>query len=125
MADPHEHHPDAHRLTHDPEFQELVRRKNSISTALTVLMLIVYFGYFGVLAFKPEVLAAPFGRATLGIPLGIGVIIFAWVLTGLYVRWANTKYDALIRHIHERVEHAEFERNKASNEEANNQGSNA
>jgi uncharacterized membrane protein (DUF485 family) len=105
----HEHHPKAHALTHDPEFQALVKRKNAISNALTILMLGIYFGFVVLLAWSPESLAGNVGRATLGIPLGIGVIIFAWILTGLYVRWANTKYDSMIAHLKDRVEHAEFD----------------
>ena len=108
-----EHHPKAHALTHDAEFQDLVKRKNLISNVLTVLMLVVYFGFASLLAFAPEVLAAPVGRATIGIPLGIGVIVFAWILTGIYVRWANTKYDSLVAHLKERVEKAEFDREES------------
>jgi uncharacterized membrane protein (DUF485 family) len=106
----HEPHPKAHALTHDPEFQALVRRKNSISTVLTILMLGVYFGFAALLAFSPETLAAPAGRATIGIPVGIGVIIFAWILTGIYVQWANTKYDSMVAHLRARVEKAEFDK---------------
>lgn len=102
-------HPSAHALVQDPEFQELVKRKNTISTSLTIVMLLAYFGFMGILAFSPSSLSAPFGRATIGIPFGIGVIIFAIILTGLYVQWANTKYDSLIAHIKARVQQAEFD----------------
>ena len=105
-----EPHPKAHALTHDPEFQALVRRKNSISATLTVLMLAVYFGFASLLAFSPECLAAPAGRATIGIPIGIGIIVFAWILTGIYVQWANTKYDSMVAHLRARVEKAEFDK---------------
>jgi uncharacterized membrane protein (DUF485 family) len=98
-----EHHPDAHAVTQDPEFRELVKSKNAISTTLTVLMLVVYFGFASLLAFAPQTLSAPAGSATIGIPIGIGVIIFAWILTGIYVRWANTKYDSLITHLKARI----------------------
>jgi len=83
-------------ILNDPEFRELVRQKNSISTTLTVIMLAVYFGFILLLAFGRDILAARAGAATLGIPLGIGVIIIAWILTGVYVRWANARYDAMI-----------------------------
>ncbi len=84
------------KILNDPEFQQLVKRKNAISTTLTIAMLVFYFGFVLLLAFGRDVLAAPIGNATLGIPIGIGVIIVAWVLTGIYVRWANNTYDALI-----------------------------
>lgn len=114
----HEPHPKAHALTHDPEFQALVRRKNSISTTLTILMLSVYFGFAVVLAWQPELLAAPVGRATIGIPIGIGIIVFAWILTGIYVNWANTKYDSMISHLKARVEKAEFDKAEFDKEQA-------
>jgi uncharacterized membrane protein (DUF485 family) len=116
MAEQVEHHPNAHAVTRDPEFLKLVRRKNSISYSLTILMLAVFFGYAGILAWNPGVLAAPVGGATLGIPIGIGIIVFAWILTGLYVRWANTEYDNLINGIKSRVGRAEFEAGKETNQ---------
>lgn len=85
-------------ILNDPEFIELVRQKNAISTTLTIVMLAVYFGFILLLAFGRELLARPVGNATLGIPLGISVIVVAWVLTGIYVRWANARYDAMIAH---------------------------
>lgn len=91
------------RVIHDPEFLALIKKKNTISFSLTALMLLVYFGFAVLLAYAPDLMAAPVGSATLGIPLGIGVIIFACVLTGLYVRWANTKYDSLIAHLNARL----------------------
>ena len=115
----HEAHPKAHALTHDPEFQALVRRKGAISNTLTILMLAVYFGFIALLAWNPDALSADVGRATLGIPLGIGVIVVAWILTGIYVRWANTKYDSMVAHLRERAERAEFDRENNINNAAN------
>jgi len=93
----------AEKVIHDPEFLALIKKKNTISFSLTALMLLIYFGFAALLAYAPEVLAAPVGNATLGIPLGIGVIIIACVLTGIYVFWANTKYDSLIAHLNARL----------------------
>lgn len=83
----------------DPQFRDLVRRKSSLSLTLTALIFIVYFGFIFLLAFAPEVLAARVGATTLGIPIGIGIIIFAWILTGIYVRWANGAYDSMIARV--------------------------
>ncbi len=85
----------------DPQFQELVRAKSRLSRVLTLLMFGAYFGFVGLLAFAPEVLSARVGSATLGIPLGIGVIVFAWILTGIYVRWANGAYDSMVARVRE------------------------
>lgn len=83
-------------IARDPEFERLVRAKKSLSTVLCLLIFGAYFGFIGLLAFAPQVLSAKVGAATLGIPVGIGVIIFAWILTGIYVRWANGAYDAMV-----------------------------
>ena len=64
-------------------------------------MLIVYFGYIALIAFNKPFLAQPIGNGvtTLGIPIGLGVIIFTIVITGIYVRRANGEYDRLTAEI--------------------------
>ena len=68
---------------------------------LTLLMLLVYYGYIGLIAFDKELLARPLGSGvtTLGIPIGIGVIVFTVLITGFYVRRANSEYDRLTAEI--------------------------
>ena len=83
----------------DPQFRDLVRRKQKLSLTLTLIIFVVYFGYMGLMAFAPETLAAPAGAATLGIPVGIGIIIFGWILTGVYVKWANGAYDTMVARV--------------------------
>jgi uncharacterized membrane protein (DUF485 family) len=91
-------------LLASPEFHELMRRKNSISTVLTALTLIVYFGFMLLLAFGQEFLSTKVSRSvTLGIPLGISVIVLAWIFTGIYVRWANSRYDEMVARVKARV----------------------
>jgi uncharacterized membrane protein (DUF485 family) len=85
------------QLLEDPDFRDLVARKNRISNRLTVLTLIVYYGFILLIAFKREVFGSKVaGNVTFGIFLGIGVIIACFFLTGVYVRWANRNYDAMI-----------------------------
>ena len=64
-------------------------------------MLLVYYGYIGLIAFDKELLARPLGTGvtTLGIPIGIGVIVFTVLITGFYVRRANSEYDRLTAEI--------------------------
>ena len=83
----------------DPQFRDLVNRKQKLSLSLTLILFVAYFGYMGVMALAPEILAAPVGAATLGIPVGIGLIIFAWILTGVYVKWANGAYDSMVARV--------------------------
>jgi uncharacterized membrane protein (DUF485 family) len=80
-----------------PEFRALVSRRRAVAVVLTVAMLVVYFGFILLLAFSRESLATPLGEhLTLGIPVGLGVILIAWLLTGIYVAWANGRYDAAV-----------------------------
>lgn len=90
---------DAAQIARDPEFERLVRAKKSLSAALALAMFAAYFGFVALLAFAPDVLSQRVGAATLGIPLGIGVIVFAWILTGIYVRWANGAYDSMVARV--------------------------
>ena len=93
-------------LLEDPEFKDLAARKNRFSINLTIITLIIYYGFIFLLAFKRDLFASKVvGNVTFGILLGIGVIISCWVLTGVYVRWANDKYDAMVARIQEKAKH--------------------
>jgi uncharacterized membrane protein (DUF485 family) len=93
------------KIKMDPQFQELVRKRSRFAWALTITMFVIYFGYIGVIAFNKQLLAIPigFGVITLGIPVGLFVIVSAFILTGIYVRRANSEFDALTKQIIDRV----------------------
>jgi uncharacterized membrane protein (DUF485 family) len=68
-----------------------------VASLLTVAMIIVYFGFILLVAFAKSWLARPLVPGlSIGILLGVLVILSAWVFTGVYVRWANRHYDAAI-----------------------------
>lgn len=88
------------RILDDPDFRELARRKNRISLVLTLVTMLSFYGFVWLLGWQGDWLAQSFsGSINRGIPLGIGVIILSWILTGLYVRWANSEYDALVERV--------------------------
>lgn len=89
------------RIEANPKYHELRKKRNTFSWTLTILMLIVYFGYIALIAFNKPFLAQPIGNGvtTLGIPIGLGVIIFTILITGIYVRRANGEYDRLTAEI--------------------------
>ena len=93
--------PIAARIEANPKYHELKRKRNSFGWMLTVLMLVVYYGYIALIAFNKPFLAQPIGAGvtTLGVPIGMGVIIFTIAITGIYVRRANGEYDRLIAEI--------------------------
>ena len=71
---------------------------------LTVLILVVYIGFILLVAFHKELMSTKIGdHVTLALPLGFGLIIFAWVLTGIYVTWANKKYDPEVKKIKDQL----------------------
>ncbi|MFB9863924.1 DUF485 domain-containing protein [Rufibacter immobilis] len=81
-------------LLESPDFKKLVKQRWSVSLVLTFTMLLVYFGFLLTVAFNKQALATKIGDyTTLAIPVGLGIILFAWVLTGIYVFWANSRYD--------------------------------
>jgi uncharacterized membrane protein (DUF485 family) len=87
-----------------PEFRRLVRQKWRISLLLTFLMLFVYFGFILLIAFDKSFLAKSFGKnLTIGLPIGIGILIFAWLLTGIYTSWANRTYDTKVEELKKKV----------------------
>ena len=76
-------------------FRSLAATRWRIAIALTGVMIAIYFGFILLIAFdKPLMghLLAP--GLSLGVLLGALVIVASWVLTWIYVRWANTHYDA-------------------------------
>ena len=85
----------------DPRFQRLVRTRSTLGWALAAVMLVVYFGLIALVAFDKSLIAQPIGSGptTLGIVLGIGVIITAVVLVGIYVVIANTRLDDMAREL--------------------------
>jgi uncharacterized membrane protein (DUF485 family) len=85
-------------VSQTPHYQQLLRERARFSWMLTLIMLIVFFGYILLIAFAPAVLARPIGggTTTVGIPVGIGVILFGILLTGIYVHHANRRFDPLI-----------------------------
>ena len=80
-----------------PAFRQLVRRRWRVSLVLTTALFVAYYGFILLVALDKELLARRIGEVTtLGIPIGVGVILVAWVLTALYVWWANSYYDPAV-----------------------------
>jgi len=89
------------RIQANPSYKELKSKRTRFGWTLAVIMLAVYYGYIALIAFNKEFLSRPVGEGvtTIGIPIGMGVIVFTVLITGLYVYRANTEFDALTRKI--------------------------
>lgn len=82
----------------DSKLRQLDQARWRIALALTSAMVLVYFGFIALVAFGRSVLAIQVTRGlSLGILLGALVIVASWVLTWVYVRWANRVYDPAVR----------------------------
>jgi uncharacterized membrane protein (DUF485 family) len=94
------------RVAADPRYHQLVARRGRFTWMLTIIMLVVFFGYILLIAFNKAFLATPIGdgATSIGIPIGLGVIVVGIVLTGIYVRRANTEFDPLVRSLQEELE---------------------
>jgi len=94
-----------HQIQADPRFRELVRRRARLAWSHTALMVVIYFGFILAIAYQKALLSQPLagGVTTIGIPLGIGVIVSAFVLTGIYVAKANSTFDELTDDLRKRL----------------------
>ena len=88
-------------MSEHPKFQELVRRRSRFAWTLSWIMLLIYQGFILLVAFAPKFLATPIGDGviTIGIPIGLAVIISAFLLTGIYVWVANSRFDEMNREL--------------------------
>ena len=69
-----------------------------MALALTSGMVLLYFGFIALVAFGRSLLAIQvIPGLSLGILLGALVIVASWLLTWVYVRWANSVYDPAVR----------------------------
>jgi len=91
-------------ILNDEDFRSLSSQKNSISVILTILELVLYFGFIALIAFnKPFLASKVSGAISIGIPIAVGSIFLSWVFTGIYIYWANSKYDILVKKVKEKI----------------------
>ncbi|HCS65618.1 MAG TPA: DUF485 domain-containing protein [Cellvibrio sp.] len=84
-----------------PEYAALTRARKKIMWPLSLATIIAYFALILTIAFDPESLGNPIGDGvtSIGMVLGLGVIIFCMVITGIYVYYANRVLEPLTRAI--------------------------
>ncbi len=95
------------KIKNHPDYHKLVSGRSKFAWTLAVIMLVVYYSFILLIAFSPKTLGTPLvegGVTTLGIPVGIAVIIFSFILTGIYVKRANIEFDELTHKLRKEVE---------------------
>lgn len=85
------------RIAEQPKYRELKAKRTRFGWTLTLLMLIVYYGFILLVAFNKPFLSQRLGDGvmTLGMPIGFGVIVFTVAITAYYVNRANAEFDVL------------------------------
>jgi len=93
------------RIAADPSYRELKAKRTRLGWALTIEMLLVYYCNILLVAFAKPILATRIGAGvtTIGMPIGLAVIVFTIVITGIYVRRANSEFDRLSDQIAKKV----------------------
>nr|WP_294523656.1 DUF485 domain-containing protein [uncultured Rhodopila sp.] len=88
-------------IQRNPKYQQLVRQRSVFGWTLTAVTLFIYFGFILLIGYAPKFLGIPIGNSvmTLGLPIGLFVIVSAFVLVWIYVARANASYDSLTRAI--------------------------
>lgn len=86
------------RVVNNPRFRELVEKRSRFAWLLSAITLVMYVSFIFLIAFEPQWLGAPLyegATITRGIPVGVGMIVASFVLTGIYVFRANGEFDRL------------------------------
>jgi uncharacterized membrane protein (DUF485 family) len=93
------------KIKSNQKYQKLVATRSSFGWTLTWIMMVVYYGFILLIAFNKELLSAKMGAGvmTWGIPIGLFVIVFTVLITGYYVRRANSEFDDLTAEIRKEV----------------------
>ena len=81
-------------IIESPDFKRLVSLRWTVSMVLLTLLFVTYYGYILLIPYAPDFMKSKIGEVTtMAIPLGVGVIVIAFILTAVYVVWANSSYD--------------------------------
>lgn len=97
------------KVRSNPKYHQLVKKRSFFAWVLAIIVCLIYYGFIMIIAFKDKignVLGTPLSEGsiiTIGIPIGVLVILSAFVLTGIYVWRANTEFDRLTREIKDEV----------------------
>jgi uncharacterized membrane protein (DUF485 family) len=87
------------------DFRRLVARRWTVSVVLSLALFVTYYGYILLVAWNKPLLSRKLGPVvTLGIPVGVAVILVSWILTALYVVWANRTFDVEVRRLRDKLD---------------------
>ncbi len=99
------HQTKAEQLIRSAEFKQLVKHRWTVSIILTTIMFLAYMSFLYVLAYQKASLA-PYvtGKFNIGLLFALGLIFLAWILTGIYVYWANNTYNPEVERLKNKLQ---------------------
>ena len=85
------------RIKNNPKYKELIAKRGSFAAKLAIFMLVVYYGFVLVIAFNKEVFATKIGDGVMTVawPIGVAIIVIAFITTLIYVVRANGEFADL------------------------------
>ncbi len=87
-----------------PEFRELKKRHRGFVFPVLGLALVWYFAYVLLAGYAPEFMSTPvFGHVNVGLLIGLGQVATTFIVTMLYVWYANKKLDPIAEEIRDEV----------------------
>jgi len=91
----------ATRIASHPKYQELKHKRTALGWWLTLVGMVAYYGFILLVAFNKPLLSQKIGNGvmTLGMPIGVAVIVFTIIITWIYIRRANSEFDSLTEQI--------------------------
>jgi uncharacterized membrane protein (DUF485 family) len=90
-------------LLASPDFHRVVARRWRIAIVLTLCLFVLYYGFILLVGLNKALLSYRIGAVNIGIPLAAFVILGAWVLTAIYVIWANRTHDPAVDALRDRL----------------------
>ncbi|MFB9266937.1 DUF485 domain-containing protein [Bradyrhizobium erythrophlei] len=89
---------DLQTIQHHPAFRQLASERTRLGVGMSIVMAAAYFAYILTIAFWPRLLAYPLWSGTVitwGVLIGVGLIALGFLLTAVYARRANSRFDSL------------------------------
>ena len=88
----------------DPGFRELAMARAKLRWGLSIVTLILFFGFIALISTAKSALGANVAGSDipLGLALALSVIVLVVLLTGFYVQRSNSRFDELARGLNRR-----------------------
>ena len=92
----------ARQVLNNPKFQKMAKTKRMYCWSFSILMFVIYVIYILYIGASPESFGVPVAAGkttTVGIYVGLFVILFAIGITGIYVRQANGPLEEITQEV--------------------------